>query len=118
MGERNTDMFGLELVRKGSAADLFKHVDRVLEGTPKGGLPSGMDRATVAHALQRMLKSDHWMDVCTVRDCEKFTSNPIPPERMHVYKTTHCVHWRDMEPDFRQKLVAMLLDDFRELLET
>lgn len=109
-------MLGLEIIRKGSSVDLFKHVDRVLAGTEPGGLPNGMDRGAVAHSLQRMVKADHWLDVCTIRDCEKFISRPISAERMQVYKTTHCVHWRDMEPDFRQKLIAMILDDFREIL--
>lgn len=117
MGVKSIDMFGVEIIRKGSAVDLYKHVDRVLAETEQGRLPEGVNRGAVAHALQRMLKLDHWMDVCTIRDCEKFKSRPVPSERMQVYRSTHCVHWRDMEPDFRQKLVAMVLDDFRELLE-
>lgn len=33
-----------------------------------------------------------------------------------LYELANYIDWRDMEPDFREKLVAMIFDDFRTIL--
>lgn len=35
---------------------------------------------------------------------------------MKVYQTQHCIDWSEMTNEFRQMLVAMVLDDFRCVL--
>jgi hypothetical protein len=111
-------MLGIEITRKGSTVDLYKHVDRVLSGQTKGEVSISVKRSTVAHSLQKMMKPNSHFSVCTIRDCESITGTPISGERMKIYQAIHCVNWNDMDPDFRQQIVAMVLDDFRELLNT
>lgn len=33
-----------------------------------------------------------------------------------VAHALHCMHWNEMLPDFRKTIVAMILDDFRAIL--
>lgn len=110
-------MFGLEIRRKGNIANLYSDVDTVLAraGVMKGQVPAHIQASSVAHALQKMLAGNYF-DICTVNKCAEVVGLHIPSERKRVYDAQHCVHWSDMLPEFREVVVAMLLDDFREVL--
>ena len=77
---------------------------------------SQVQSATIAHSLQRMLKTERYFDVCTVRNCASVAQISIPAERMAIYQSIHCMSWSEMLPDYRQAIVAMVLDDFRSIL--
>lgn len=111
--------FGIEIRRTGQVSGFFSEVDNVLSryGIPQGGVNADVQRTAVAHALQRMLQADHWFDVSCVRDCQKVCQVVISAERMAIYSTAHCMHWSAMLPDYRNQLLAMVLDDFRSVLE-
>ncbi len=109
---------GLEIRKIGSLNNLYKDVDAVLS---KYDIKSGEINATlqvnaVAHALQKMLSTDGYFSICCIRECASLCQIIISGERMKLYQTQHCIHWKDMMPDFRQMLVAMVLDDFRCVL--
>jgi hypothetical protein len=36
-------------------------------------------------------------------------------ERRNVYRLAHCINWGDMTKDYKECLIAMVMDDFREL---
>lgn len=110
-------MFGLELRRKNNITDLYKDVGTVLEkaGVANGVVSVDIQRASVAHSLQKMLAGNYF-NVCTVRDCSQLVGMNIPTERLNVYQTQHCVSWSDMLPEYKQVLVAMILDDFKDVL--
>mgnify|MGYP001366467584 CR=1 FL=1 len=117
--------FGLELRRTAgiNAKSLYADVDRVLRaaGISAESVGGGMQQQTVAHALQVMMSnngsygSQHF-SVCTVKNCAELCGIVIPGERMRVYNSVHCMDWKDMLPDFRAALCAMVLDDFRSVL--
>lgn len=111
--------FGIEIRKAGRTDNLFRDVDMVLRnaGIPSKGVSKETQRATVAHALHRMIKPNHWLDVCCIRDCVDVCQVCVSSERMAIYRASHCIHWNDMDPDFRTTLIAMVLDDFREVLE-
>lgn len=111
--------FGIE-IRKANKSNLFNDVDMILlrNGIPSGGVSRDVQTQTVAHALQKMIKPDHWLDICCIKECANICSVCIPAERMAVYHACHCIHWNEMLPNYRQTIIAMILDDFREILNS
>lgn len=112
--------FGLEIRKSGSAKNLFDDVDRVLSkaGIPPMGVSAEMQLQTVAHALQKMITGQRYFDVCTIDKCREVANIVIPRERRLIYSACHCLNYDEMLPDFRQNLIAMVLDDFRAILMT
>jgi len=109
---------GLEIRKLGSLHNLYKDVDMVLSNykVPANGINRTIQAAATAHSLQKMLKTESHFSVCCITDCAKLCQICIDSERMIVYNSIHCVHWNEMLPDFRQMIVAMVLDDFRGIL--
>lgn len=110
-------MFGLELRRKDNITNLYSDVDVVLKkaGVDGRDISANVQSSAVAHSLHNMLKGKYF-SVCTIDACVKVVGLRIPSERYSIYLAQHCIDWADMLPDFRQTLIAMLLDDFREVL--
>ena len=111
--------FGLELRKIGSRAELFSEVDRTLNKAgivSPGQVSADMKVGTVAHALNKMMKVESHFSVCTIRECARLCQVNISSERMNVYSSIHCMNWNDMMEDYRQTIVAMVLDDFRTVL--
>jgi len=108
---------GLE-IRKLDLNNLYKDVDAILSnyGIRSGEINTTVQINATVHSLQKMLSVDSYLDVCCIRDCASLCQICISSERMKVYHTQHCVYWNTMLPDFRQMLVAMILDDFRCVL--
>lgn len=109
---------GLEIRKIGSLSGLYRDIDQVLKSHK---ILSGEINATVqvnatAHALQRMLSTTKYCDITTINECADLCQIVISKERLKVYRTMHCVHWNEMTDEFRQMLVAMILDDFRCVL--
>lgn len=105
------NVFGIEL-RRTSVKDLYNDVDMVLS---KFNMKE-MERGAVAHALQDMFSADKFFSVCTIKECSKVSGVIITQERMNIYNSQHCIAWSAMLPEFRQVLIAMILDDFRSVL--
>jgi len=105
---------GIELRKIGSIAAIYNDVDAVLANTDNHMIA----QQTTAHALNKMLKPSAHMSVCTIRECAKVAHVCIPAENMNVYSSVHCMDWNEMTPEFRQLLVAMILNDFRGILDT
>lgn len=110
--------FGIEIRKSGLVSNLYRDVDLVLSkaGIEHGGVSRELQMQTVAHALQEMLKPEKHFSICTIDNCISVTGIHIQGERYKVYSACHCISWRDMLPDFRQTLIAMILDDFRSIL--
>lgn len=110
--------FGLEIRKIGNTQNLYSDVDLILRKyeVPVTGINMTVQQQATAHALQHMLQVDRWCDVCAIKECAKLCQICISDERMAVYSTQHCIHWNNMLPEFRQLLVAMILDDFRCVL--
>ena len=111
-------MFGIEIRKVGSAKSLYEDVDRVLKNynIPKGSVSQDLQVSTVAHSLHKMIQVESYFNICTVDHCVKICQIIIPAERYKVYHAIHCMHWNEMLPDYRQTIVAMILDDFRTIL--
>lgn len=109
---------GLEIRKIGSLNNLYKDIDRVLNNysIKHGEVNANVQALAVAHSLQKMLSVDKYCDVCCIKECAKMCQICISCERMQIYQTQHCIYWKDMLPDFRQMLFAMILDDFRSIL--
>jgi hypothetical protein len=109
---------GLEIRKLGSIKNLYSDVDMVLRNynVPTNGINTGVQAATVAHSLQKMLQVENYFSVCTIKNCSELCQVCIAKERMQVYQSIHCMNWNDMLPDYRQMIVAMVLDDFRSVL--
>ena len=103
--------FGIEL-RKTNNTNLYMDVDRILSG-PKFAV---IQVQTVAHAIQRMFQPNLSFDVCCIKECAKICSVHIPQEHMDIYQTLHCHDWSTMLPEYREYIIAMVLNDFRGIL--
>ena len=110
--------FGIEIRKKDNVRELYKDVDLILRATemPPGGVSRMMQIQAVAHALQNMLQVGKHFSICTVTDCAKVVQIHISAERMRIYQTAHCMDWNAMTTEYRQGLIAMVLDDFRSVL--
>lgn len=105
-------VFGLEIRKANSIQLLYENVDKVLAENNINDIK----RMAIAHSLQKMLDSQKYFDVCTIKHCVDVLQVPIDAERIKIYQTQHCIYWSEMLPEFRQMLIAMVLDDFREVL--
>lgn len=112
------ERLGIELRKIGSINSLYQEVDLVLQkyNILNNSISIDVQVQAVAHSLQKMLKTENHFSICTVRDCAKLSQLCIPYERMNIYEAIHCVSWNEMLPEFRQMIVAMILDDFRAVL--
>ncbi len=110
--------FGIEIRKVGSTAGLYNEVDNILgkAGITRGSIGNLIKIKAVAHALQEMLKTENHFSICTIDRCIEITQICIPKERYQIYHSIHCMNWNEMLQDFRQMIVAMILDDFRTVL--
>jgi hypothetical protein len=112
--------FGIELRTLNDTKSLFDSVDAVLSKTDSksriGKVGDSAKIQTVAHALNKMLKTQNYFDVCTIDKCSELCQICISKERQAMYRSIHCMHWADMTNEYRQTVVAMVLDDFRTVL--
>jgi hypothetical protein len=109
---------GIEIRKTGNLKNLYSDVDAVLKSKGLLGEASSkiLQTQATAHSLQKMISVQHYFDVCTIQNCAELCQICIPDERMTAYRSIHCVHWNQMLPDFRQLIIAMILDDFRSVL--
>ncbi len=109
---------GIEIRRTNGIKDLYEQVDNHLNEVEKKFKENGENivKTAVAHALQKMISVDSYFDITEIINCAKVASIVISAERMNIYRLAHCMHWNQMTPEYRQTLVAMVLDDFRVLL--
>lgn len=104
--------FGLELRKINNVSALYKDVNLILNQVNL----SDIRVQTVAHSLQKMLQVQNYFDVCTINNCAKICQLCIPDERMDIYRSIHCIQWNEMTQEYRQIIVAMVLDDFKTVL--
>ena len=111
--------FGIEIRKTGNIKNILADVDAFLN--KKGIMPNNVgikvQAVAAAHALNKMFKVERYFDVCTVRDCSEMCQVVISKERMLLYRSAHCMHWNEMDHEYRQTLIAMVIDDFRSILE-
>lgn len=108
--------FGLELRKVGKMHDLYAEVDVTLSRVPSGGINAEIQTHAIAQALHHMMQPEKYLDVCVIREGAKLTGLHISAERLQVYHLAHCISWNQMDPEYRQLLMAMILDDFRSIL--
>lgn len=111
-------LLGIEIRKKGNVKSLFNDVDRILNeyDIPHQSISRYMQSQACAHALQNMMQVENFFSVCTIDRCSQLCQIVIPIERKRLYDAAHCLHWNKMLPDFRMQLIAMILDDFRPIL--
>lgn len=111
-------VFGIEIRKSGTIKSLYSDVDHVLKtaGLENGGVSKSIKRDSLAHSLQRMMEPNGYFSICTINRCMELGQVIISQERYRIYDAMHCVYWRAMEPNYRTTLIAMILDDFREIL--
>lgn len=110
--------FGIEIRKAGDTRNLYRDIDTILH---KNGLKTtevndSFKIQTVAHSLQKMFKVESFFSVCTIQSCANLCQICISKDRMNVYQAVHCMTWSEMLPEYRETLVAMILDDFRGVL--
>ena len=111
------NLFELRLVNPKDPKFILESIDKFLaeKNITQGRVTYDVAKQTAAYVLQKMLTSRHF-SVCAIRECAEVLKLRISSERMRVYNAIHCVNYGDMEDDYRQTLIAMVIDDFRELL--
>ena len=109
---------GLEIRKPETLDSLYEKVDSVLEnnGFTGNNISTEVKVQTVAHALQDMLQPHKHFSVCTIDECAEVSGVCISYERRKIYQTIHCLNWSKMLPEYRQMIIAMILDDFRLVL--
>lgn len=108
--------FGLEIRKANTIGGLYEDIDKVLVNVPVGSVSKEIQTQAITHALQKMIKVQNYFDVCTIDACIKIGQVHISSERRDIYHSQHCISWNEMTDEFRTLLVAMVLDDFRNIL--
>lgn len=111
-------MLGLELRKIDNTKRFYREIDQILSQNDiptDGGVSKGVQIEAIAHSLQKMLDVNRHFDVCTIRTCAEIADIVISKERMDIYSSIHCMNWNQMLPDFRKRIVAMVMDDFRSV---
>jgi len=109
---------GLELRKVGTMKGLYSEIDMVLKNNniESGGITFEMQREAAAHALHKMMKVEKYFDICTIQNIMSLCQINISKERLNYYRVFHCVYWNEMLDDTRLRLTALILDDFRQIL--
>ena len=102
--------FGFEIRRVGDVQSLYKEIDLVLSKD------INISKMTVAHMITKMFKPDKYLDLCNIKAAAQLCGIVIPEERLLIYHTMHCTNWNEMLPEYRHALMAMIMDDFRPVL--
>ena len=69
----------------------------------------------VQHSIKNLFRFDNFMFYIfdeILSGCEIYTT----PERYAFYKNLNDTCWGDMEPNYKEKVIAMIFDDFRGIL--
>lgn len=105
--------FGIELRKIGDPKAFYRDVNAVLKSKsiPSGDVTMDVQKLAIGHSLQKMFQGSHF-SICTLDSCCKICGIVIQKERYDVYSALHCVNWNEMLPDFRQTIIAMIMDDF------
>lgn len=80
-----------------------------------GNVPPNLKIEAVISSLKKMF-SKEFFDICVIKDCSELLGLKLSEQRIIFYRTQHCVYWKDMDPKFRDALIAMIFDDFRSKL--
>lgn len=70
------------------------------------------ERKTCEFALRRMFRTDGWVDITVLRTMVQTSSIIVPPGEWNMISLLHCVHWRDMEPEYRNDVAKIILGWF------
>lgn len=111
-------MFGIEIRRRGNIHNIYNDVDAILQknNIRPNSITTSLVKDSVAHCLFKMMKPDKYLDICEIKECAELSGICISGERLLLYRTQHCNYWKDMLPEFREQLIAMIMDDFRDVL--
>lgn len=113
-------MLGLEIrkINKIDFNSLYRDVDTVLQKANITKLSVGNDikKQTLLHGMNKMFQPSGFLDICDIRKWSEMLGVCIQKERVEIYSSLHCIHWNDMEEDYRKNIIAMIFDDFRAVL--
>jgi len=111
-------MFGIEIRKKGQLNNIYRDVNSILKkyDIPDKSINKLLIKNGVAHSLQHMICVQSFFDICTINKCSELSQIRPSFERHALYSSQHCVHWNEMLPEFKEQLIAMVLDDFREVI--
>lgn len=109
------NILGIEVRKANNLFNLYNDIDIMLKSNniKKESISQDLQIATVALTLQKMIKHDSYFSVCTIDNCSKVAGIIIPVERYNIYRAIHCMDWNQMTPEYRQLIIAMVLDDFK-----
>ena len=110
-------LLGLQIHKQGDFSAIYQGVDSILK---KNNIVSGevSKKAAiqgVSHSLQKMIKHERHFSVCTIDSCCDVASIKLSRQRRDFYSNAHCLNWGDMTEEYKQTLIAMIMDDFRTL---
>jgi len=110
-------IFGLTIYKKENFISFYKHVDSILEKNKlvSGEVNKNIEKQAVAHALQNMMQHQNFFSICTIRTACRVAGVQLSSKREAIYEAAHCINWGDMTKDYKNCLIAMIMDDFREL---
>jgi len=111
------EIFSLQIRKSGNYDTIYQDVDKILAKSQvvSGGISKEFKKQSVAYALRKMINNKNYFDVSIVREACEASGIHISTERVNLYRLAHCMNWGDMTDDYRQTLIAMIMDDFRSL---
>lgn len=115
MGEKK---FAVEIRNPDAIRDLYIEVDKILGifKVPESGISEESQAHTVAHVLHSMINIEDSFRHYTITQCAKMANITLHQERIDTYRSVDFMKWSNMEANYRKLIVAMILDDFRSVL--
>jgi len=105
------DKLGLQVRKVGSLADLYQEVDRALSNA------KNMKEQALVLGLKKLFNPTKHFDICFIKNSAEAFNIHIPSDRLYIYSSLHCMDWSDMDEGFRANIMAMVMDDFRSVLQ-
>jgi hypothetical protein len=111
-------ILNFELRKIGTLSNLYDEVDKTLKraGADKGNIPFKMIQTGVAYCLNRMFKNESTFHMYDLNKCFEAANVKISTEKEKLYRSFSGTNWGDMEQEVKNTLIAMILDDLRDIL--
>lgn len=105
------------IIASADVSKLLAHADAVLDKYgDRHTVPEKIRGQATLSSMKDFLSMDGYrssFSSCKIRELAKLNDVNISSEHWDLFSTLHCVDWKDIHPDTREYVTALLFDYFR-----
>lgn len=101
------------IIANANVSQFLAQANEVLKKYGNNGyVPEKIKGQATLSSMKRFMEGDY-LDVCAVRHMAKLNEVSVSTEHMDLFQSLHCVNWRDIHPDTREYVAALLVNYFK-----